>query len=336
MVLVINCTGTELHVDMAEPSKLDIIHQIELLRSRVEKAECLGKGKPSTFVMVPTHKTLKSYSGIAGEKLDDWVCDMRSFLESHKWSDNEKLDYVFQHLTGPAKAEVKYRFPSDTEHAFGVLREVFGEHGSTVTFQRTFFERKQREGENLRDFSHVLLELFDKAKRKSPHLSSCKGQLLNDQFANGVLDINLRRHLKGILSEDPDIDFFALRAEAITWSEEGDDVTLKVTSDASQARVEMGQILDLIQKQQEQLDRQQKQLIEMSKQMQDYMFNCAMTSTKPTNMSERQKRTSRSQCSFCGRQGHVESNCLHLKLEQANKTIAGLKESLVSVPKLEN
>ena len=45
-----------------------------------------------------------------------------------------------------------------------------------------------------------------------------KERLLNDQFAEGVSDVLLHKHLKKCIGEDQDIDFFSLRSEVIEWA----------------------------------------------------------------------------------------------------------------------
>ena len=80
-----------------------------------------------------------------------------------------------------------------------VLREAFGDQGSSVQIQRSFFERKQMPGESLRDFSHSLLDLFTRASLKSPHLMDKRDHLLKDQFAEGVRDTLLHKYLKSKL-----------------------------------------------------------------------------------------------------------------------------------------
>ena len=133
---------------------------------------------------------------------------MITAVESRPLSKVEKVDFVFQHLSGPARNEVKFRGKQSVEEIFLTLRDAFGEKRSSVQLQRAFFERKQKTNESLRDFSHGLLDLFERAKRRSPHLMSNKEHLLNDQFAEGVSDIILRKHLKKCIRGDSDIDFF--------------------------------------------------------------------------------------------------------------------------------
>ena len=98
-----------------------------------------------------SQKKLASYSGSTDSslKLEDWICDVKVTISimSCSLSESDKVDFVFQHLTGSAREEVKFRF-------------------------QAFIERKWREGENIQDFLPALLDQVDRASQKSPHLAT--------------------------------------------------------------------------------------------------------------------------------------------------------------------
>ena len=152
-------------------TEADMTAQIKKLQEQLSAATLETKPKTSpTFLLMPSQKKLASYLGSADAilKLEDWICDVKASIRSRPLSENDKVDFVFQHLTGPAREEVKFRPHKSVDDIFVILREVFGDQGSSVHLQRAFFEKKQAVGENIRDFSHALLDLFDRACRKSP------------------------------------------------------------------------------------------------------------------------------------------------------------------------
>lgn len=90
--------------------------------------------------------------------------------------------------------------------------------------QLGFFRRHQKEGESLRDFSHVLKSLLDVVIKKTPGGVLNSDRVLRDQFAENVNDEILRRELKRQLALDPDMSFLTLHGVAIKWMEEGRQV----------------------------------------------------------------------------------------------------------------
>ena len=271
------------------------------------------QAKP-TFLLLPSQKKLPIFSGLAESKLEDWICDMKSAVEARPLSEQEKVEFIFQHLSGPAKDEVKFRGRDSVDKIFFILRDVFGVQGSSVQLQRAFFERRQKEAENLRDFSHCLLTLFERAKRKSPYLLENKEHLLNDQFAEGMSDILLRKHLKKCIRVDPEIDFFSLRAEAIEWAEESLlNSPPKVSLQASQVKTDTTLMMDMLQKQQKQIDELTKSVHEL------------LSATSKRNTGGTRNRSNIPKCSFCYRGGHIEDKCYQLQLKKAEKIIAELK-----------
>ena len=108
---------------------------------------------------MPSQKKLASYAGSPEALLKlDWICYVKATIRSCPLSEEDKVDFVFQHLTGPAREEVKFRPRKSVED----------------------------EGENIQDFSRALLDLFDRASRKPPHLITHKEHVLCDQSVDGV------------------------------------------------------------------------------------------------------------------------------------------------------
>lgn len=136
----------------------------------------------------------------------------------------EQVLFLYDYLDGGAKAEVEFHEASDRDTAekiFKILAENFSCSQSYVAAQLCFFQRHQKEGESLRDFSHVLKSLMDAVIKKTPGGILNHDLVLRDQFAENVNDDMLRRELKRRLALDPDMSFVTLRSIAIKWVEEG-------------------------------------------------------------------------------------------------------------------
>lgn len=96
-----------------------------------------------------------------------------------------------------------------------------GAHSPILPCSKTFFSRKQLEGESLQEYSHALFALMDKLVQHTPGGMTNAVVLLRDQFVEHVLDSGLRRELKRFVRLDPDSTLLDVRKEAIRWVGEG-------------------------------------------------------------------------------------------------------------------
>lgn len=153
--------------------------------------------------------------------------EVRSSLTLRHMSDIEQVFFVFDLLEGEAKAEVKFRTPAERntpEKIFSILRETYGCSKSYIGLQTQFFQRKQMEGESLREYSHDLMSLIESVKRRDPQCFANPDSVLRDQFIEHVRDNMLRRELKRRGRMDPSVSFLDIRTEAIQWVEEGEHI----------------------------------------------------------------------------------------------------------------
>lgn len=131
--------------------------------------------------------------------------------------------FVYDHLEGEAKEEIKYR-PSiergDSETILAILNKLYGPTQSYVTLQQAFFSRQQ-EGETLHEYSLALLALMEAVKQCAPGGLLNSAVLLRDQFVEHVLDGALRRELKQFVRQQPTATMLEVREEALRWEREG-------------------------------------------------------------------------------------------------------------------
>ena len=311
----------------------ELMSEIQELRDLVQESQETSKSKPKTspsYLVVPSQK-LSSFSGQTTIKLEDWIYDITTAVKSRPLSTEAEVDFALQHLSGPAREEVKYHEMRRLSDVFSVLRRTFGDQGSNVQLQRLFFERKQKPEENLRDFSHSLLDLFSRAARKSPQLMEKREHLLKDQFAEGVADISLRKYLKSKIRELPNLDFFELRTEAIEWAEESELLEAsnylaprQVQLEATVAKSDTKTLLDVMHKQQQQLEAQQKQISHLSQLIEEKLVDLPKT-PQPLN---KPPTGNKPKCDYCNRIGHTKANCYKKQLQEANDTIEELRKSI--------
>ncbi|XP_073669628.1 uncharacterized protein [Paramisgurnus dabryanus] len=182
---------------------------------------------PARYVYVPRERKCSKFTGKLSVDLitlDQWVSEARRCLEVRPMSNAEQVLFLYDHLEGGAKAEVEFHEVSNRDTAekiFKILTENFSCSQSYVAAQLSFFQRHQKEGESLRDFSHALKSLMDAVIKKTPGGILNHDLVLRDQFAENVNDDMLRRELKRRLALDPQMSFLSLRSIAIKWGEEG-------------------------------------------------------------------------------------------------------------------
>ena len=180
---------------------------------------------PASTVFLARERKIKSFSGIKTDEreVDDFIEEVENAIKARKLPDAERSAYVISLLEGQAKEEIKLQPSSERDTAtkvFTLLRTAFGEKRSLPQLLRCFYERRQKDGESLRSYSHALSTLLDKITSKDSTSIPNRDPTLRDQFADNVRDSHLRKELKRMVRTDPGCTFLQVREEAIRWSEE--------------------------------------------------------------------------------------------------------------------
>ena len=82
--------------------------------------------------------------------VDDWAADTESHLKASLLSDCEGLNFIFDHLSGAAGIEVRFREPGTAAEALRVVQRVFGDVDTVGAAQEAFYTRNQQPGETLK------------------------------------------------------------------------------------------------------------------------------------------------------------------------------------------
>lgn len=102
-------------------------------------------------VYLPRERRCPKLSGsvTAGSlPIEEWTEEAQSCIRSRYLSELEKAMFLYDHLEGEARSEIKYRPVAVRENPteiISVLNEVYGCSKSYVYWQQRFFDRKQRE-----------------------------------------------------------------------------------------------------------------------------------------------------------------------------------------------
>lgn len=114
--------------------------------------------------------------------------EVERVLHARNQSAPEQFDFVMSLLRGPALEEVRLRKDAETDQIsdlFSYLREAFGDKRSPSQLLQSFYSCKQREGEDIRDFSHALSQALSIVLKQTPSSVSGEKVILRDQFVEG-------------------------------------------------------------------------------------------------------------------------------------------------------
>lgn len=135
--------------------------------SSVSGAES-GSSVTERLLFVPRDRKCPMFTGKSGMKINDWIEEADSCMRARHLSARDQAFFLFDHLDGEARQEIKY-CPSadrnDPEKIKSILQELYGCSQSYVALQEAFFSRKQQDGETLLEFSLALICLMDKVKK---------------------------------------------------------------------------------------------------------------------------------------------------------------------------
>lgn len=176
------------------------------------------------LIYVPRDRKCPTFRGRTGLTILEWVEEVRACMRLRHLSPVDQALFIYDHLEGEAREEIKYRSREereDPERVLAVLLELYGCSQSYVSLQEAFFSRKQLDGESLQEFSHALMCLMSKVVQRSPTGMPHSNVLLRDQFVEHVSDYTLRRELKQFVRSKPASTLLEVRGEAIRWEQEG-------------------------------------------------------------------------------------------------------------------
>lgn len=176
------------------------------------------------LVFIPRDGKCPIFRGRTGIGLLEWIEEVQACMRARRLSLSDRAFFLFDHLEGEAKEEIKHRSCADREDPdkiLAILQKLFGCTKSYVALQEAFFSRKQQEGESLQEFSLALMALVEKVRQRAPTGMLNAEALLRDQFIEHVLEGSLRLELMQFVCKQPDCTLLDVRAEAIQWEHEG-------------------------------------------------------------------------------------------------------------------
>ncbi len=225
LVAKLRADNTALRQDqaLAGPSNLS---QVPNVSGPPFAPQAIDAGAISTerYVFIPRDRRCPKFNGRSGVGINEWVEEAQACMRFRHLSEADKAFFLFDHLEGEARDEIKYRPAGEREapeKIITALKELYGCSKSYVALQEAFFSRRQHDGETLLEFSLALMSLLEQVKQQSPTVMSNAEILLRDQFVEHVVDSALRRELKQLVRRQPGATLLEVRREAIRWEQEG-------------------------------------------------------------------------------------------------------------------
>ena len=230
------------------------------------------------LLVVPRDRRCPRFNGRTGISIADWIEEVQTCVRVHHLSGADQACFIFDHLEGEAREEIRHR-PSvergDPTRVLEILQGLYGCTQSYITLQQAFFSREQQEGESLLEYSLALMTLMERVKQSAPPGSLNAEVMLRDQFIEHVLDDTLCRELKQLVRRQPSATLLVVREEAMRWERDGrtrnrreQQGTCSLTQglqyglqgsarpspSADTNNATLGEIMKLVKHQQEQLD----------------------------------------------------------------------------------
>lgn len=329
----------------------EMTKQMKFLEDKLKQAELENKEltetskRAATRIQVNSFKDRKIPKYDGTQEIEEWLRTVRSFVNSKTVSEEEKVNYVLDHLSDEAKLEIRLEvnpLKSTVDEIYKILQNIYGIKQSIFELQQDFYGRDQQEDESLSDYSHVLIKKLLLLQKKDPVMYKDTETILKQRFAEGIQDVSLRRELKRLNRESPTLNFFEVRDQAINWLKDAE----------GKSGVTFDSLLKTVQQQQQQIEKLTATINEQSSSVSeqrhfdrdrgrgrrygggfrgrgsyprngDRVSPYSTDSDKSPSVAEKDtpsdSRKSPIICHYCSQPNHISPNCWKRKQDRAKK-----------------
>ncbi|KAI3359979.1 hypothetical protein L3Q82_014311 [Scortum barcoo] len=105
------------------------------------------------LVVIPRDRKCPMFNGKTGIGIAEWIEELQACVRARRLSVADQALFIFDHLEGEAKEEIKFRSSGergDPARVLAILKELYGCTESYVTLQQAFFSQHQLEAGKLK------------------------------------------------------------------------------------------------------------------------------------------------------------------------------------------
>lgn len=288
--------------------------EIQHLQKKVSTLESTeSKEKPTPVVYVKSERKFPKFGGYPEKDTDpdviDWISEMREHIRGTTSKDRH-TDFVMDHLTGNAKAEIRLH-PIDQrstgEEILNILEHVFVIKDTVTQLLQKFYQRDQNESETLENYSRILMQMQERINKKVDKKMQITDVNLTERFIDGIRDRVVRQELRKIVVEQSTIPFQEFRLRMLKWVDDNPPCENKQMNVASAIVNNFDPLTDMLQKQQAMLEKQQQQIDTLAQTLEKFQ--------QPDFHRRGTRRPTQVICYACNGQGHFASECANRKNE---------------------
>jgi len=220
---------------MAEADLKELADQIRGLEGALRVSDMRYRAlenREQSHVVVNSVKDRKIEKFNAKIDVDEWVQNVKLYVNKKFESELEKVSFIIDHLQEDVKIEIKLEidpFKSTSNELLQLLTEIYGIKKTLLELNQEFYARKQETGEPLLSYSHELMNILVLLQKISPDKLNTDN-MMKQRFAEGVQDMTLRRELRRLNRESTQFKFFELRDLAIVWQKDSKQESSKLDS----------------------------------------------------------------------------------------------------------
>ena len=264
----------------------------------------------SIKVYIPHERPICVFRGDEDD-VDAFIRETEQVIRSRGLKNPDDIELVTSYLEGEARREVTMRPNYDGIQAlYTVLRDAYGDARTVPQLLRAFYDRKQRNGETLRHFSHSLETLASKIAARHEGALPQSDATKRDQFAEGLFDVALRQNIKRMIRDSADVTFLQIRKEACLWAEETEGSA--ACQNMSTTMTQDTKLMDIVSSLTEQMAQLTSAMAKLTAEQQTRapVHTGTSTSYNNTGITPSTQRPRRPiTCYGCGRQGHMVKFC---------------------------
>ncbi|KAK3090231.1 hypothetical protein FSP39_010232 [Pinctada imbricata] len=221
--------------------------------------QSLGKGDeiskkillPDAVPTIHLHKELQSQSGLGSHGTEP-----PTVSSPHTPVQSKNRSRTAFKKRECARLGRSQEIQEDPEAIIKILMTVFSDGNTLPILQQKFYSYRQGE-EDLVSCSLQLVEIYDRISALDPSFIPCRNAALKGRLAEAVRDDALKREMRRLNIEHPDLSFHQLRDRSILWL--GRAGNEKRAHNQEVAMVE-GSLKEVIKRQEQMIQKQQEQI----------------------------------------------------------------------------